>query len=207
MDEETGIVTYMIDRMFSGAHTIMFVGTHTQPESFLVTFDDDDKFYTLRDGDLRAEEKDVMTEAVKSIVVESYTSAFAGNGADSLKALFAVKDGVGYGVDAVYASMLSSVNKEDGATLTSVDITNYSISFERYNFDGNVDVRFYYTAAYTAKEPRKIVDGVVIDGVRQSYEGTVDSEAIITFEYIDGKWQAVALDMKCIDYSKPEEAE
>ena len=100
----------------------------------------------------------------------------------------------------VYTNMINSINKDDGSTLSSIDITDYSITFDKYDFDENVRARFYYTANFTAK------GGRTIDyGVRDTYEGTATSEAYITFELIDGTWQATDIEIECIDYSQPEE--
>ena len=80
-------------------------------------------------------------------------------------------------------------------------LVDYSISFDRYDFDGNVKAKFYYTASFTAR------GGRTIDyGVRDTYEGTATSQAYVTFELIDGIWQATDVEIECIDYSQPEEA-
>ena len=207
VDEETGIVTYLIDRMFAGDHTIMFVGTHTQPESFIVTFDENSKFYAFRDGDLKTDIQESISTSVTNIIVGMYNAVFEQSGTETLATMFANKEGVGHNLEATYISMVAAANQENGATLESIDINYYSMKFDRYDYDGTIDVKFNYTAGFEAKEPRVIEGGVVIDGVRQSYIGEVDAEATVTFEYIDGKWQAVAIDMQCIDYGEEHKIE
>ncbi len=207
VDEETGIVTYVIDRMFAGDHTIMFVGSSTQPESYIATFDENSKFYAFRDGDLKAELQESMASSVTNIVVEMYNAVFEQAGTETLEAMFANKTGVKYNLETTYISMLAAANKEDGATLENIDITRYTMKFGRYDYSGSIDVTFNYTAGFQAKEARVIDGGVVIDGVRQSYMGQVDAKAVITFEYIDEEWQAVAIDMQCIDYGEEHKIE
>ena len=199
-DSETGMVTYTIDKMFMGTHAVLFVGTHTEPESYITTFDEDHKVYSCRDGVMIAADQTAMSEATRSIVVEMYNSAFSAAGTEKLLTLFSSKDGVQNIVESTYNAMLSAINKDDGATLVSIDITDYSIMFDRYDFDEEMTARFYYTATYTAKAER-----TMNEGVRETYEGSVTSEAYVTFEYIDDAWQAVNIEMECIDYSQPEE--
>ncbi len=201
-DEETGIVTYIIDRMFAGDHTIMFVGTHTQPESAVVTFDEDDKFYAFRQGDLKTEEQESIAASVTAIVAEAYNSAFAQTGIETLLPLFAESADREHNLTVLYEGMLGRINQENGATLTSIDITNYSMAFGKYDYSNKITMKFFYDATYTAKKARVMADGVVIDGVRQDYEGDGEGQAEVSFEYRDGKWQAVSINMQCIDYSK-----
>ncbi len=204
---ETGIITYYIDRMFAGDHTIMFVGTQTHPENYIVTFDEENKFYAFRDGDLKVDIQESMSTSVTNIIVEMYNSVFSQSGTETLATMFANKEGVKHNLDVTYIGMVSSANQDNGAMLESIDITRYSMKFGRYDYNGTIDVKFDYTAGFEAKYPRVIEGGVVIDGVRQSYMGEVDATATVTFEYIDGKWQAVAIDMQCIDYGEEHKIE
>lgn len=207
VDEETGMVSYIIDRMFVGDHNIMYVGTHTQPESVIVTVDEDSEFYAFREGDVKAEIQESISASVTDIVVGMYNAVFLQEGTDNVKTKFATKDGVQHNLDTTYIAMVAAANQDNGATLESIDITYYSMKFDRYDYDGDISVRFYYTSKFEAKYPRVMDGGVVIDGVRQSYVGEVDSEAVVTYEYIDEKWQAVSIDMKCIDYGEEHKIE
>lgn len=202
IDEETGMVTYVIDRMFAGSHTIIFMGTHTETESVIATFNQKRKYYAFREGVLKAEEQETMNSSVKNIVVEMYNSVFSAAGAENLLTMFSTKSGVSYNVVNTYSQLARDVNKEDGSVLNSIDITDYSVTFEPYKFNSTVDVKFKYTASFTAKGERTIADGV-----RDRYEGVANGEAVVTYEYIDGTWQAVNIVMECIDYSQPEETE
>lgn len=204
-NEETGIVTYTIDRMFSGDHTIMFIGKHTQAENFVATFDKEHKSYTFTDGDLKQEEQDAIAKLATSIVVEMYNAAFTNAGTDTLRTYFAST--ASHNADATYISMLGAINQENGAMLETIDIKEYSMVFDRYDYSGRTSVEFFYTAAFEAKKPRVIDGGVVIDGVRQSYIGEAKATATITFEYIDDKWQAIGIKMQCIDYSEANKIE
>lgn len=203
LNEETGLVTYTIERIFTGTHSVLFAGKHTVPETELVSFDSENKIYECEMvGTLPTEDKDVMSDITKKIVVEMYNSAFAEADGTGLVALFSSKEGVSDKVTEVYNLVLAGVNKEDGSMLTSIDITDYSISFADYTYNEQMVTTFDYTAAFTAKTGRTLGDGV-----RKTYEGTVSAQAKITFEYVDDSWQAVAVDMDCIDYSQPEEEE
>ncbi len=200
VDQETGKVTYTIGRMFKGTHAVLFVGKHTEPESYITTFDEEHKLYSCRNGVLVSSHKDMMSGVAKNIIVEMYNSAFTGAGTTQLLTMFAATEEVSGIVDSKYKAMVDAINKDDGTTLISIDITDYSIMFDRYNFDEKTVAKFYYTASYTAKSERTLNDGV-----RDTYEGTVTAEAYVTFEFVDEKWQAVNIEMECIDYSKPEE--
>lgn len=200
VDEETGLCTYIIDKMFLGAHTILFIGQNTEVESVLASFDKEHKYYDFKSGVFKKQYQQELSSSVTKIIVETYNSAFNASGIENLSALFAKKEGMTERVMTVYTNMINSINKDDGSTLSSIDITDYSITFDKYDFDENVRARFYYTANFTAK------GGRTIDyGVRDTYEGTATSEAYITFELIDGTWQATDIEIECIDYSQPEE--
>ena len=202
VDEETGLITYIVDRMFAGSHNIMFIGAHTEVKEVITQFDKDRKFYAFRDGDLKAEIQQSMLESSKNIVLEMYNASLTGAGIDTLIPMFANVDGVVSSIELTYNGMSRDINKEDGSTLNSIDITDYKVVFDRYAYEDSVKIVFNYTASYAAKGSR-----TVIDGVRERYEGVGSADAIITFKYIEDSWKPVNIDMQCIDYSLPEEEE
>ena len=202
LDEENGMIIYTIDRMFMGNHSLSFVGTHTNTVYDIVSFDNEHLIYKLKKASLKEEEQTAMKESATNIVLGMYNAAFNSEGIDNVLGLFGSVDGISGKIYGTYADLLANVNKEDGSTLSSIDITEYSLVFDDYRFDNQMNVTFRYTANFSAKGPRSI-----IDGVRKRYEGTSSSEAVITYSIVDGSWVATGIDMKCIDYSEPEETE
>ncbi len=201
--EKTGLITYTIERMFKGTHSLILAGKHTMPESELVIFDEDNRSYIAGTvGVVETAVKDSLYSVTRDIIVEVYNSAFAEEAGENLVALFSSKEGVAEQITEAYNGILSQINKEDGSMLISIDITDYSISFEDYTYNEQLVSVFDYTAAFTAKTGRTLGDGV-----RKTYEGTVNSQAKVIFEYVEDSWQAVDIDMNCIDYSQPEDEE
>lgn len=205
INEETGVITYTIDKMFMGDHTVTFIGSQTQTENFIASFDKDHKYYAFRDGNLKAEDQQAISTLATSLVVEMYNSALTSAGPDQLKAMFVPNSS--YVAETSYIKMQAAVNKDNGAMLETIDIKDYSMVFERYDYSGTTKVEFFYKTSFKAKEPRVIDGGVIIDGVRQSYNGEAEATATITFGYVDGKWQATDIQMECIDYSEANKIE
>ena len=46
-----------------------------------------------------------------------------------------------------------------------------------------------------------------MSGVRETYQGNAQGEAVVRFELRDGNWVPCRIEMGCFDYSKQEQAE
>lgn len=202
VDKKTEMVTYTIDRLFMGSHSLVFDYKLTETLDKIVYFDNENKEYVLESAPLKADTKDKMKDKLVQVVSQMYNSAFAGEGIDNVYPLFIQTEIMTNKLTKVYDSLIADINKEDGATLLSLDITEYEVKFEDYKFDLQTDVTLEYVATFSAKGARSLMSGV-----RENYEGSNKGKIVVTFKRIDAKWVATNLKMKCLDYSKPPEPE
>ena len=98
--------------------------------------------------------------------------------------------------------MAAAVNQENGSTLLTMTFDSYDTEVIDYVFGQSFGVRFVFGTTFSAKGSR-----TQLTGVRQSYEGNTQGEAIVRFECRDGNWVPCRIEMTCFDYSKPAEPE
>ncbi len=203
-DDETGSLrTYTLDEVLAGIHSleVSSSGTGSAQESFL--WDESNSSYIVQTTELPLS-NDIITTCSDNaidIIVGIYSGVLTNAGCDAVKEFF-TSDEDKAGVDEVYAGMVAAVNQEDGSTLLTMTFDSYDTEVLDYVFGQSFGVRFVFGTTFSAKGSR-----TQLTGVRQSYEGSTQGEAIVRFECRDGNWVPCRIEMACFDYSKPAEPE
>ena len=135
------------------------------------------------------------------MIIGMYTGVLTNAGCDSVKE-YMTTDEEKAGVDVVYASLMSQVNRDDGSTLISMTFDSYNTEVIDYVYGQTFGVRFTFGTTFTAKEAR-----TQMSGVRKSYNSNAQGEAVVRFVCRDGQWVPSSIEMNCFDYSKPAEAQ
>lgn len=201
---DTGTAVYVIPEIFKGDHNVMFKAEMTEPLEAGVTWNENGMTYALEQEKLSV----VSSEAAKinsnaeMIVQLMYKAVFEKIGIDEVGVYFVADEGVRSKLAAVYDAMLLAIEPEDGSTLNSMDITEFSGHYITYTYPSQVNMSLDFSCTFNARGARQ--EG---GGIREKYEGT--SESTIAFHFIqDGEnWLCDDLVMECIDYSKEEVAE
>lgn len=202
-DPDTGLRTYTLGQVLAGKHRLEISGVQTKSvyESFI--WESSRSGYTVQATDIPLNDDVITLSSDKAIdmIIGMYTGVLTNAGCDSVKE-YMTTDEEKAGVDAVYASLMSQVNKDDGSTLISMTFDSYNTEVIDYVYGQTFGVRFTFGTTFTAKEAR-----TQMSGVRKSYNSNAQGEAVVRFVCRDGQWVPSSIEMNCFDYSKPAEAQ
>lgn len=202
-DPATGLRTYTLGQVLAGKHRLEISGVQTKSvyESFI--WESSRSGYTVQATDIPLNDDVITLSSDKAIdmIIGMYTGVLTNAGCDSVKE-YMTTDEEKAGVDAVYASLMSQVNKDDGSTLISMTFDSYNTEVIDYVYGQTFGVRFTFGTTFTAKEAR-----TQMSGVRKSYNSNAQGEAVVRFVCRDGQWVPSSIEMNCFDYSKPAEAQ
>ena len=202
-DPDTGLRTYTLGQVLAGKHRLEISGVQTKSvyESFI--WESSRSGYTVQATDIPLNDDVITLSSDKAIdmIIGMYTGVLTNAGCDSVKE-YMTTDEEKAGVDVVYASLMSQVNKDDGSTLISMTFDSYNTEVIDYVYGQTFGVRFTFGTTFTAKEAR-----TQMSGVRKSYNSNAQGEAVVRFVCRDGQWVPSSIEMNCFDYSKPAEAQ
>ena len=202
-DPDTGLRTYTLGQVLAGKHRLEISGVQTKSvyESFI--WESSRSGYTVQATDIPLNDDVITLSSDKAIdmIIGMYTGVLTNAGCDSVKE-YMTTDEEKAGVDVVYASLMSQVNKDNGSTLISMTFDSYNTEVIDYIYGQTFGVRFTFGTTFTAKEAR-----TQMSGVRKSYNSNAQGEAVVRFLCRDGQWVPSSIEMNCFDYSKPAEAQ
>ena len=202
-DPDTGLRTYTLGQVLAGKHRLEISGVQTKSvyESFI--WESSRSGYTVQATDIPLNDDVITLSSDKAIdmIIGMYTGVLTNAGCDSVKE-YMTTDEEKAGVDVVYASLMSQVNKDNGSTLISMTFDSYNTEVIDYIYGQTFGVRFTFGTTFTAKEAR-----TQMSGVRKSYNSNAQGEAVVRFVCRDGQWVPSSIEMNCFDYSKPAEAQ
>lgn len=202
-DPDTGLRTYTLGQVLAGKHRLEISGVQTKTvyESFI--WESSRSGYTVQATDIPLNDDVITLSSDKAIdmIIGMYTGVLTNAGCDSVKE-YMTTDEEKAGVDVVYASLMSQVNKDNGSTLISMTFDSYNTEVIDYIYGQTFGVRFTFGTTFTAKEAR-----TQMSGVRKSYNSNAQGEAVVRFVCRDGQWVPSSIEMNCFDYSKPAEAQ
>lgn len=202
-DPDTGLRTYTLGQVLAGKHRLEISGVQTKGvyESFI--WESSRSGYTVQATDIPLNDDVITLSSDKAIdmIIGMYTGVLTNAGCDSVKE-YMTTDEEKAGVDVVYASLMSQVNKDNGSTLISMTFDSYNTEVIDYIYGQTFGVRFTFGTTFTAKEAR-----TQMSGVRKSYNSNAQGEAVVRFVCRDGQWVPSSIEMNCFDYSKPAEAQ
>lgn len=202
-DPDTGLRTYTLGQVLAGKHRLEISGVQTKSvyESFI--WESSRSGYTVQATDIPLNDDVITLSSDKAIdmIIGLYTGVLTNAGCDSVKE-YMTTDEEKAGVDVVYASLMSQVNKDNGSTLISMTFDSYNTEVIDYIYGQTFGVRFTFGTTFTAKEAR-----TQMSGVRKSYNSNAQGEAVVRFVCRDGQWVPSSIEMNCFDYSKPAEAQ
>lgn len=202
-DPDTGLRTYTLGQVLAGKHRLEISGVQTKSvyESFI--WESSRSGYTVQATDIPLNDDVITLSSDKAIdmIIGMYTGVLTNAGCDSVKE-YMTTDEEKAGVDVVYASLMSQVNRDNGSTLISMTFDSYNTEVIDYIYGQTFGVRFTFGTTFTAKEAR-----TQMSGVRKSYNSNAQGEAVVRFVCRDGQWVPSSIEMNCFDYSKPAEAQ
>lgn len=200
-DSDNSRVTYIIPRIFKGDHNVMFKAEITEPLEVDVLWNEDGMKYVLEEDKLSVvnSEAAIINNNAEMIVQLMYKAVFERAGIDEVSTYFVADEAVMAKLTAVYDAMLLAIEPEDGSTLNSMDITEFSEHNIKLIYPSQVNMLLSFNCTFSARGARQ--EG---GGIREKYDGTATS--ITTFHFIkdNENWLCDDFTMECIDYSKEE---
>lgn len=202
-DPDTGLRTYTLGQVLAGKHRLEISGVQTKSVYERFIWESSRSGYTVQATDIPLNDDVITLSSDKAIdmIIGMYTGVLTNAGCDSVKE-YMTTDEEKAGVDVVYASLMSQVNKDNGSTLISMTFDSYNTEVIDYIYGQTFGVRFTFGTTFTAKEAR-----TQMSGVRKSYNSNAQGEAVVRFVCRDGQWVPSSIEMNCFDYSKPAEAQ
>ena len=202
-DPDTGLRTYTLGQVLAGKHRLEISGVQTKSVYECFIWESSRSGYTVQATDIPLNDDVITLSSDKAIdmIIGMYTGVLTNAGCDSVKE-YMTTDEEKAGVDVVYASLMSQVNKDNGSTLISMTFDSYNTEVIDYIYGQTFGVRFTFGTTFTAKEAR-----TQMSGVRKSYNSNAQGEAVVRFVCRDGQWVPSSIEMNCFDYSKPAEAQ
>ena len=202
-DPDTGLRTYTLGQVLAGKHRLEISGVQTKSVYETFIWESSRSGYTVQATDIPLNDDVITLSSDKAIdmIIGMYTGVLTNAGCDSVKE-YMTTDEEKAGVDVVYASLMSQVNKDNGSTLISMTFDSYNTEVIDYIYGQTFGVRFTFGTTFTAKEAR-----TQMSGVRKSYNSNAQGEAVVRFVCRDGQWVPSSIEMNCFDYSKPAEAQ
>lgn len=202
-DPDTGLRTYTLGQVLAGKHRLEISGVQTKSVYKSFIWESSRSGYTVQATDIPLNDDVITLSSDKAIdmIIGMYTGVLTNAGCDSVKE-YMTTDEEKAGVDVVYASLMSQVNRDDGSTLISMTFDSYNTEVIDYVYGQTFGVRFTFGTTFTAKEAR-----TQMSGVRKSYNSNAQGEAVVRFVCRDGQWVPSSIEMNCFDYSKPAEAQ
>lgn len=197
-NEETGNTVYTLDRIFMGQHTIKIEGDSIDTITENVQWEKNhEKYELIQDAiPIKSEYKQNMQNKAVEILQASYSSGLTDGKTDNIKPLFRESEESYNHIDEQIKALYNEINHEDGRTLISMEITSLRYELTDFIYNDSVTVNMIYDVNYTAKKGR-----TVINGYRKNYTGSNTAIAAVYFKYIDGEWQAVDMNVNCVDYT------
>ncbi len=192
--------TYVVNKMFSGDHTIAVKldATGEITKTQYVTEDNDSIEITTNDfamkPDVQQKLYDYSTFIIKSIY--EYAMDRTKNFED-ISILYAATDEANASAKATFENITAAITQPDGASLRILDIKTLSPKIASFTYPDRVSVEVTYNYDFAAIGGMSTLSGIV-----DEYNGSGTATAMVYLNLIDDAWKIVKVDMECIDYSK-----
>lgn len=191
---------YVIDKMFSGDHTISVSlddsGEITKTE--YVTEDNSSVEITTEDFAMKPDVQQKIYEYSTFIVKTMYEYAMdKTKNYENISDLYAGTEEAKNSAKTTFEALVSDIEKPDGASLRILDMQTLSPKIKSFTYPDKVIVDVTYTYEFAAVTGTSMLSGIV-----ENYYGRGTSSATVYMNLIDDAWKIVKVDMKCIDYSK-----
>lgn len=198
VDEDAGLATYKIDRVFMGEHILEVTDDNIESSIFEFIWSDDEDTYTVEEENLSVKEeyRNAASEKSQELLLQCYTTVLTQGTFDEIKPLLAEGEEIYTNAEQKIEALRSEAIRDDGAYIINIQIVGIESEISSYKYMEHLEMKVRYEAEYTAKTGR-----TVINGQRTTYEGKNTGEATIIFDYINGEWQLVDFNIPCVDYS------
>lgn len=191
---------YIVDKMFSGDHTISvnLDATGEITKTQYVMKDNESVKITTNDFAIKPDVQQKLYEYSTFIVKTMYEYAMdKTKNVESISMLYANTDEAKASAKATYESLSAAIQQPDGASLRMLDIKTLSPSIDSFTYPDRVAVAVKYSYDFSA-----ITGTSTLSGIVDSYDGSGEDTAVVYLNLIDEAWKIVKVDLNCIDYSK-----
>ena len=198
--EDGTVDTYIIDRLFTGDHTIAVnldaTGEITKTE--YVSHNGQEINITTNDFAMKPDVQQKLYEYSTYIVKTMYEYAMdSTKNSEHITSLYANTDEAKASAKATFEAIRAAIQKENGASLRVLDIKTLSPSIQEFIYPDRVAVKVTYNYEFKAVTGTSVLSGII-----EEYSGSGSDTAYVYLNLIDGAWKIVKVDLTCIDYSK-----
>lgn len=200
--EDGTLDKYVIDKIFSGDHTVSvnLDATGEITKTQYVTEDTDSITITTNDFAMKPDVQQKLYEYSAFVIKSMYEySMDKRKNFEDIQILYAETDEAKASAKATFDAISAAISQPDGASLRELDIKTLSPSIESFTYPDKVVVRVDYDYEYKA-----VTGTSVLSGITEEYTGAGNATSFVHLNLINGAWKIVKVDMSCVDYSKKE---
>lgn len=198
--EDGTLDIYVVDKIFSGDHTVSvnLDATGEITKTQYVMDDTDSITITTNDFAMKPDVQQRLYEYSVFVIKSMYEySMDKRKNFEDISILYAETEEAQASARATFDTISGDVQKPDGASLRELDIKTLSPSIEAFTYPDRVTVKVDYDYEY-----RAVTGTSVLSGITEEYTGAGNATSFVHLNLINGAWKIVKVDMSCVDYSK-----
>lgn len=191
---------YVIDKIFSGDHTVAvnLDATGEITKTQYVTQDMASMTITTSDFAMKPDVQRKLNEYSVFVVNAMYQYAMdRTKNFDNISVLYNNTEEAQASAKATFEKISSGVVQENGAAVRQLELKSVKPQINAFTYPDRVTVRVNYDYSFTA-----VTGTTALTGIVSEYSGEGSDYADVYFNLVDGDWKIVKVDMECFDYSQ-----
>ena len=191
---------YVIDKIFSGDHTVAvnLDATGEITKTQYVTQDMAQMTITTSDFAMKPDVQTKLNEYSVYVVNAMYQySMDRTKNFQNISILYLNTEEAQASAKATFDKLCAAVVQENGAAIRQLELKSLKPQINAFTYPDRVSVRVNYDYSYTA-----VTGTTALTGIVSEYTGEGSDYADVYFNLVDGDWKIVKVDMECLDYSQ-----
>lgn len=191
---------YVIDKIFSGDHTVSInldaTGEITKTQ--YVTQDLATMTITTNDFAMKPDVQRKLYEYSVFVVNSMFQySMDATRNFEDISVLYNNTEEAQASAKATFETVSRGVVKENGESIRQLELSSISPSIYSFTYPDRVTVRVTYNYSYAAVSGTNELSGIISE-----FSGEGADFADVYFNLVDGDWKIVKVDMQCVEYGQ-----
>ena len=191
---------YVIDKIFSGDHTVAvnLDATGEITKTQYVTQDMATMTITTSDFAMKPDVQRKLNEYSVFVVNAMYQySMDRTKNFQNISILYLNTEEAQASAKATFDKISGAVVQDNGAAIRQLELKSLKPQINAFTYPDRVTVRMNYDYSFTA-----VTGTTALTGIVSEYTGEGSDYADVYFNLVDGDWKIVKVDMECLNYSQ-----
>ena len=191
---------YVIDKIFSGDHTVAvnLDATGEITKTQYVTQDMATMTITTSDFAMKPDVQRKLNEYSVFVVNAMYQySMDRTKNFQNISILYLNTEEAQASAKATFDKISGAVVQDNGAAIRQLELKSLKPQINAFTYPDRVTVRVNYDYSFTA-----VTGTTALTGIVSEYTGEGSDYADVYFNLVDGDWKIVKVDMECLNYSQ-----